>query len=101
MSELLATYNLTGIAIGITTFLIIGLFHPLVIKGEYYFGINCWWAFLLIGISLLVIAFCIKDIFYSSILAVIGFSSLWSIIEVFEQQKRVQKGWFPKNPKRL
>ena len=101
MSELLATYNLTGIAIGITTFLIIGLFHPLVIKGEYYFGINCWWTFLLIGISLLVIAFCIKDIFYSSILAVTGFSSLWSIIEVFEQQKRVQKGWFPKNPKRL
>jgi len=101
MSELLATYNLTGVAIGITTFIIIGLFHPLVIKGEYYFGVNCWWAFLLTGVSLLVIAFCIKDTFYSSILAVTAFSSLWSIIEVFEQRKRVQKGWFPKNPKRL
>lgn len=100
MSELLATYNLTGIAIGITTFLIIGLFHPLVIKGEYYFGVNCWWAFLLVGLLLLSAAFYITDILYSAILAVTGFSSLWSIIEVFEQQKRVQKGWFPKNPKR-
>ncbi|MBQ5864199.1 MAG: DUF4491 family protein, partial [Bacteroidales bacterium] len=27
-------------------------------------------------------------------------SSFWSILEVFEQKKRVEKGWFPKNPKR-
>ncbi|MDR0542919.1 MAG: DUF4491 family protein, partial [Dysgonamonadaceae bacterium] len=27
-------HNLTGIVIGAATFLIIGLFHPLVIKGE-------------------------------------------------------------------
>ena len=36
--EFLAEYNLTGLVIGVATFLIIGLFHPLVIKGEYYFG---------------------------------------------------------------
>ena len=30
--------NYVGILIGLATFLIIGLFHPLVIKGEYYFG---------------------------------------------------------------
>ena len=100
MSELLTTYHLTGIAIGLITFLIIGLFHPLVIKGEYYFGVNCWWAFLIAGLALLISAFYIKDTFYSATLAVTGFSSLWSILEVFEQQKRVQKGWFPKNPKR-
>ena len=28
--------NYVGILIGLATFLIIGLFHPLVIKGEYY-----------------------------------------------------------------
>ena len=38
--------NYVGILIGLATFLIIGLFHPLVIKGEYYFGTRCWWAFL-------------------------------------------------------
>ena len=36
--EFIETYNLTGLIIGICTFLIIGLFHPVVIKAEYYWG---------------------------------------------------------------
>ena len=40
-----------GLIIGIFTFLIIGLFHPIVIKCEYYFGTRCWWIFLVIGIG--------------------------------------------------
>ena len=36
--EFLTTYNLWGLVIGVATFLIIGLFHPLVVKAEYYFG---------------------------------------------------------------
>ena len=39
-----------GILIGICTFLIIGLFHPVVVKAEYYWGTRCWWIFLLLGI---------------------------------------------------
>jgi hypothetical protein len=31
-------------------FLIIGAFHPIVIKAEYYFGTKSWWAFLIAGI---------------------------------------------------
>ena len=38
MMEFIDSYNLTGLVIGISTFLIIGLFHPVVIKCEYYFG---------------------------------------------------------------
>ena len=48
--EFLTEYNLTGLVIGIATFLIIGLFHPLVVKGEYYLGVRCWWVFLVMGI---------------------------------------------------
>ncbi|MBQ9963354.1 MAG: DUF4491 family protein, partial [Alistipes sp.] len=33
--------NFTGIIIGVATFLIIGLFHPIVIKAEYYIGTRC------------------------------------------------------------
>ena len=33
-------------------------------------------------------------------MGVAGFSSLWSIIELFKQKKRVERGWFPRNPKR-
>ena len=48
--EFIETYNLTGLIIGICTFLIIGLFHPVVIKAEYYWGTGCWWIFLVLGI---------------------------------------------------
>ena len=50
MLDFLAENNCMGLLVGLLTFLIIGLFHPLVIKGEYYFGVKCWWAFLLAGI---------------------------------------------------
>ena len=41
--------NYTGIIIGLATFLIIGIFHPIVIKAEYYLGVKCWWIFMLAG----------------------------------------------------
>ncbi|MBQ5879713.1 MAG: DUF4491 family protein [Alistipes sp.] len=100
MTEFLATYNLTGLAIGIATFLIIGLFHPLVIKGEYHFGVGCWWVFLVMGLMSIVGSVMVHDIFFSTLLAVWGASSLWSIGELFHQRKRVERGWFPANPKR-
>ena len=36
--------NFDGLLIGIVTFLIIGLFHPVVVKAEYYWGTKCWCA---------------------------------------------------------
>lgn len=93
--------DMKGIIIGAATFLIIGLFHPLVIKGEYYFGVRIWWAFLIAGLMFLAAAlFCAENVVWSAILGVTGFSCLWSILELFEQRKRVRKGWFPANPKR-
>jgi len=89
-----------GLLIGISTFLIIGLFHPLVIKTEYYTGTRFWWVFLLLGVGGIVASFFIEDTFWSALIGVFAFSSLWTIKELFEQKKRVEKGWFPKNPKR-
>ena len=37
--------NYSGLIIAVITFLIIGIFHPIVIKCEYYFGTRCWWVF--------------------------------------------------------
>lgn len=98
--EFIETYNLTGLIIGICTFLIIGLFHPVVIKAEYYWGTKCWWIFLILGILGVILALWVKNIMWSSLLGVFAFSSFWTIKEVFEQEERVKKGWFPKNPKR-
>lgn len=92
--------NFTGIVIGVSSFLCIGLFHPIVIKAEYYFGTRCWWVFLLVAIVCIVGSLLTKAIIPSTILGVVAFSSLWSILELFKQRKRVEKGWFPKNPNR-
>lgn len=92
--------NFSGVAIGIATFLIIGLFHPLVIKAEYYIGVKSWWIFLLLGVFTGIASLLVNNLIISILLGVFAFSSFWSIGEVFEQRKRVQKGWFPKNPHR-
>ena len=88
-----------GIIIAVSTFLIIGLFHPIVIKTEYHFGTKPWWIFLICGIACVAAALFIENVLLSSLLGVFGASSLWSIGELFEQKKRVEKGWFPKKPK--
>ena len=90
--------NFTGLLVGLATFLIIGLFHPLVIKAEYYLGVKSWWIFALSGVIFAVLSLVVADMIWSTILGVTAFSSFWSILEVFEQRKRVQKGWFPKGP---
>ena len=96
----LTQHHLSGLFIGLCTFLIIGLFHPLVIKGEYYFGVKIWWAFLLFGILSGVGSLLVDDLVWGILLGVTSFSSFWGILEVFAQRKRVEKGWFPRNPKR-
>ena len=92
--------NFSGIIIGVATFLIIGLFHPLVIKAEYYIGVRSWWLFLLLGVVACAASLLVGNLTLSIILGVVAFSSFWSIGEVFEQKKRVEKGWFPANPKK-
>ncbi|MBQ5753433.1 MAG: DUF4491 family protein [Alistipes sp.] len=92
--------HFTGIVVGVATFLIIGLFHPLVIKGEYYFGVGCWWVFALIGIASIVGSLLVENVIVSTLLAVFGASSIWSIGELFQQRRRVEKGWFPKREKK-
>ena len=91
----------TGLLIGAATFLIIGLFHPVVIKAEYYWGTKCWWIFLLLGILGIVVSLCVSSALISAIAGVFAFSSFWTILELFHQKKRVEKGWFPKNPKKM
>ena len=87
-----------GIIIGISTFLIIGLFHPVVIKAEYYLGSKCWWMFLLSGIIFCALSVTIDNLIVSTILGVTAFSCFWSILELKQQKERVRKGWFPKGP---
>lgn len=101
ISDIFTQYNLGGVTIGLCTFLIIGLFHPLVIKGEYYFGRRIRWAFLAAGILFLAGTLMVRSLTVSALLGVTAFSCFWSIKEVDEQVERVRKGWFPANPRRV
>ena len=91
--------NFEGILIGIASLLIIGLFHPIVIKCEYYFSQRVRPLFLIVGLLLLAAALFAQGLF-SILLALVGVACLWSIREIKEQAQRVAKGWFPKNPNR-
>ena len=90
---------LHGILLGLASFLSIGIFHPIVIACEYHFTYRCWPVFLAAGLILLGTSTFVADVVLSAVVGVIGFSCLWSIIELFQQKKRVERGWFPANPK--
>ena len=92
--------NYIGLIIGLATFLTIGVFHPLVIKSEYHFGKQCWPLFLVAGIVALVASLFVPNEYASIILGVVAFSCFWSIVELKQQTKRVERGWFPNNPDR-
>ena len=92
---------INGLVIGICSFIIIGIFHPIVIKCEYYFTERIWPLFLIGGLFLCVASLFLHSIILSAGFAVTGCSMLWCIGELKEQTERVKKGWFPANPNRI
>ena len=66
--------------------------------GEYYFSKKIWPVFLVAGIGIIIGSLWIKEVLPAAILGVLGCSCQWSIQELFEQEQRVKKGWFPANP---
>lgn len=90
-----------GLVIGALSFLIIGLFHPIIIKCEYYFTLRVWPVFLVGGLIACAVSLFVENIIVSGGLAVLGFTMLWSIKELYEQAERVRKGWFPANPRHV
>ena len=91
--------NFESVIVGFASLIIIGLFHPIVIKAEYYFSAKVWWVFAVAGLGFIFAALFTRGT-VSYIFALVGTTCLWCIIELFHQKKRVEKGWFPKNPKR-
>ncbi len=91
--------NFTGLILGTAAFISIGVFHPIVIYCEYRFSYRIWPVFLAAGLALLAASLFAGSTVLSAILGVVGISSLWTILELFQQHKRVERGWFPANPK--
>ena len=85
----------TGLIIGVATFLIIGLFHPLVIKGEYYFGTRIWWVFALMGVITIVASIMVENVLWSTLLAVWGASSFYMRLYFVREPLRTSDCWKP------
>ncbi|WP_294184529.1 DUF4491 family protein [uncultured Clostridium sp.] len=89
-------FNYYGLVIGIFMLVLTGIGHIIVIKGEYHFGTKIWPLFLLVGCVSIAFSLFSRNTVVSGLLGILGFTSLWSILELFKQRKRVSKGWFPK-----
>lgn len=93
--------DFSGILVGAATFLVIGICHPVVIKMEYYWGRGSWWVWLVAGLLFSALSALLPvNIVVRTILGAAAFNCFWGILEMFHQEKRVLRGWFPENPKR-
>ena len=92
--------NYNGIIIGAAVFLSIGLCHPLVIKMEYRWGKQSWWIWLVAGLLFSALSLFVENDIVSIIIGGFAFCCLWGIHEMFLQEMRVLRGWFPENPAR-
>ena len=92
--------NFYGLLMGSIMILVVGLGHVMVIKWEYYWGSKTWPGMLAIGLLMVIISIFTKNIFLSGSLGILGATLLWSVYELVKQRKRVEKGLFPRNPKR-
>ena len=91
--------NLSGLIVGAYSFANIIIARWACIVGEYHFTKRLWIGFLLIGLLLLPFSLINSSIIISTIMGITGFTYLWGIHEIIEQEERVNKGWFAKNPK--
>jgi hypothetical protein len=55
--------------------------------------------FLVLGILCLAGSVLVANQTFSALMGILGFTFFWSIRELFEQEKRVQEGRFPRRPR--
>lgn len=91
--------NFDGIIFSAAALFIMGIYHPIVIKAEYRFSQRIWPLFALVGAACVAVSLKMDGL-ASYTVAFLGATNLWCIIELKQQEKRVEKGWFPRNPNR-
>lgn len=92
--------NFAGIVLAIFMLFAIGFGFFWVIKLEYHLGAGIWKAVLTIGLLICLASLLIQNFWGSALLGIFGGSVVWGATEFPEQEKRVQRGLFPANPKR-
>ncbi|MDR2125360.1 MAG: DUF4491 family protein [Prevotellaceae bacterium] len=78
----------TGLIIGISIFLLIGSFHPLVVKAEYYLGKKKLKIIFGVVSALSILLSLFTGLVLSIFLGCFGFVCFWAVFEADRQEKR-------------
>ncbi len=92
--------NFTGILLAVFTFFAIGLGFVWVIRLEYHVGAHVAWVVGLLGVLMMLGSVLIPCFYGSAFLGILGGTVLWGATELPDQEVRVAKGQFKKNPKK-
>ncbi|MDR0420726.1 MAG: DUF4491 family protein [Prevotellaceae bacterium] len=79
---------ISGLIVGASVFLLIGLFHPLVVKAEYYLGKKKLKPIFGLIFLISTVMSLFTNVLLSIYLGCFGFACLWSVFEVDRQEKR-------------
>ena len=85
----------TGITIALMTFLAIGIWHPIVIKTEYYWGTRPWVVYLLVGIACCATALFVENVYVSSFLGVESQQEKYNLIKIASNMVYSMRSCFP------
>jgi hypothetical protein len=91
----------TGLVLSLTTVATIGIGHVMVRKLNYRFGTKPSPIAAAIGVAVLVSSLFASTTLLSGVLGIVGITTMWDAIELVRQERRVQKGHAPRNPKRM
>jgi hypothetical protein len=83
--------QLTGILIGIITFIMIGVLHVAVVRIERVWGSKFWPGFVFLGLILCIVSIFVDDFILSANLGVLGFLFAWSGPELKKQKERTKR----------
>lgn len=92
--------NLSGIYMGLFTFLAIGLGFLWVIKLEYYVGAHVAKLVGIVGVLVSGASLLVPSFYLSAVIGIVGGTIFWGATELPDQEKRVAAGMFKANPKR-
>jgi hypothetical protein len=93
--------NYFGVLIGLSTFCVIGLGFPLVIRGERSFGF-LWWPYMMgTGTLLIIVSLLIQIDWLAVFIGVLGATFIWGSTELKEQAVRAELGWYPFSANKL
>ena len=80
--------NIYGITIGVITLIQIGAWHIIVKKSYDIFSAKIWPAYLICGLSALLISLVVSSVIASAGLGVAGVCMLWAILELHQLRQR-------------